>query len=410
MVHYRYSGFDGAGHSVAGTIEAPAEKAALDLLADGGIIPSEIELDPNRRAPVASDAPGQRRTGRRGRIPMTARVLFVRELATFLQADIPLLEALGVIHEQETNAHLRAILGDIHHRVQGGESFSSALGRYPKVFSPLLVSMARVGETGGMLGGVMDQMANWMEHEEEVRGEIRGALAYPAIIVALGILTVIILTTAVLPRIAGIFTDSGTGLPLLTRALMAFSGFMGQWWWLVLLGAASLGGLGFWWLRRPAGRSFWDRFSLRLPLVGSLARHASIARFARASAALLANGVPLLEALRVVRGLLGNQVMTATIDDTIERVTRGQSLARSLAASPWFPPAVIHLLAVGERTGRLGDMFERIARTFERQTRGRIKVLLDILSPLLIVFLAVMVGIIALAILLPIMQMNQLMR
>lgn len=411
MAQFIYSGFNADGKNVAGTIEAPSEKSALDLLADGGIIPSEIRLDTNGHggAEAAGTVEQVRQRGR-GRIPMGVRTLFVRELATFLHADIPLLEALGVLHQQEVNGHFRAILGDLHHRVQGGESFSSSLSHYPKIFSPLLISMVRVGETGGMLGGVMDQMANWMEHEEEVRGEVRGALAYPIMIMILGLATVAILTTAVLPRITGIFSSFKADLPLPTRILMGLSDFMSGHWKLVLVGMVALGVFIYYGVRSQAGGRLWDSASLKLPLFGNLARKNAIARFARANAALLAAGVPLLESLKVVRGLLGNQVMVAIVDNTIASVTRGESLARTLAQSPYFPPSVTHLLGVGERTGRLSEMFDRVAKTFERQTRGQIKVLLELLAPMMIVLLAVMVGMIALSILLPIMRINQLMK
>ncbi|MCE5229484.1 type II secretion system F family protein [bacterium] len=412
MALFTYSGFNEAGKTVSGAIEAPSEKSALDLLSDGGIIPSEIKLDTNGHGETgeAAGTVEQVLQRGRGRISMAARTLFVRELATFLHADIPLLEALGVLHQQETNSHFRAIIGDLHHRVQGGESFSSALTHYPKVFSPLLVSMVRVGETGGMLGNVMDQMANWMEHEEEVRGEVRGALAYPIMIVVLGLLTMGILTTFVLPKITTIFQGMGGNLPLPTKILMGVADFMGAHWKWVLLGMAAVCVGMYYGVRSQMGARLWDSLSLKLPLFGNLARKNAIARFARANAALLAAGVPLLESLKVVRGLLGNQVMAAIVDTTIDSVTRGQSLAHTLAQSPYFPPAVTHLLGVGERTGRLSEMFDRVAKTFERQTRGQIKVLLELLAPMMIVLLAVMVGMIALAILLPIMRINQLMK
>ncbi len=420
---FRYSGFDAGGRSVAGTIDAPSERNALELLSEGGIIPTEVIADANGTAVAAPGAaPARRRRsegasttvepvrGRRGRVPLTVRVLFVRELATFLQADVTLLEALDVLHRQEAHTGLRAILGDVHHRVQGGEAFSAALARWPRVFPPLLISMTRVGETGGMLGKVLDQMATWMEHEEEVRGEIRNAMAYPVLIVCLGVLTIAVLTSFVLPRITGIFAGMNIDLPLLTRVLMGVSGFMGRWWWLVF-GSLLVVGLGLYqYLKTDSGKALRDRLSLSLPVLGTLTQKSSIARFSRASAALLGAGVPLLETLRVVRGLIGNQVMAAVVDETVEKVTSGGSLARTLGQSKYFPPAVTHLLAVGERTGRLSEMFDRVALTFERQARGQIKVLLELLAPILIVCLAVVVGTIALSILLPIMQLNQLMR
>lgn len=414
MAVFRYTGFDAGGRGVSGTLEAPTEKGALDQLSGGGVTPVELEQSDGKDEKAAARVKEKGAFGAGGafgaRIPMAARVLFVRELATFIHADIPLLDALDVLRRQESNAAFKSILDEVHDRVQGGEAFSHALAAHGRLFPPLLVNMVRVGETGGMLGKVLDQLATWMEHEEEVRGEIVGALAYPLMIVALGVVTVFVLLSYVLPKITAIFAGMEANLPLLTRALMGTAGFMGHWWWLILIGAVSVAVGVRLALRSAGGKAFYDRASLSVPIFGALTRKAAIARFARANAALLSAGVPLLESLRVVRGLLGNSLMAAMVDTAIERVTRGHSLAKTLEQSPYFPPSVIHLLGVGERTGRLGEMFERVAETFERQTRNQIKIMLNLLSPLMIIALAVVVALIAISILLPIFRLNQLMR
>lgn len=406
MSVFIYTGLDAGGQSVKGSLEAKTEKSALDQLAADGIIPVEI------KAGAEGDAAAAKAGFSLGgeRVPFAVRTIFVRELATFLRADVPLLEAIGVLQRQETHAAFKRILADLHERVQKGDSFSKALTEHPKVFPALLISMAKVGETGGMLAEVLEQMANWMEQEEEIRGEIRGALAYPLMILALGIVTVIVLMTFVLPRISAIFAGMEANLPLPTRILMGSSAFMGRWWWaipLALIGVAA--GLAQLW-KTPKGRRFFDKLSLTAPILGTLTVRASVSRFSRASAALLSAGVPLLEALKVVRGLLSNTLMSAMVDHAIEEVIKGQSLATALRGNPYFPAAALHLVGVGERTGRLSEMFGRLADTFERQMRQQIKVLLNLLSPLMIVALAVLVAFIAISILLPIFQMNKLMR
>lgn len=406
MAVFNYTGFNPTGKSIAGTIEAATEKVAFDSLSGNGITP--ISLEAGEEAARAKAAGGFNTLFKH--VPMAIRTQFVRELATFIHADIPLLEAINVIRVQETHPIFKEILNDVHDRVQGGESFSKALAAHPRVFSQLFVSMVRVGETGGLLGTVLDQMATWMEHEEEVRAEIRGAMAYPVMIVLLGMVTVFILLSFVLPRITAIFAGMEASLPLPTKMLMGTADFMGKWWWAILGGAAILGFAQYRFLKTAIGRRFYDRASLSVPIFGGLTSKSAVARFARASAALLAAGVPLLEALKVVRGLLGNSLMTAMVDQTIERVTRGRSLSKALGESPYFPASAVHLLGVGEKTGRLGEMFGRVADTFEKQTRARIKVMLELLSPLMIIALAVMVALIAVSILLPIFQMNKLMR
>lgn len=406
MAVYKYTGFDSKGKSAAGLIDAPNEKGAMDRLGSDGIVPMTLVVESsegNGVGHVAAKKP-------HGRIPHAERTLFIRELATFIKADVPLLEGLDVLRQQEKNPAFKGILDELHNHVQGGESFSKALSRHPKIFPTLLISMVRVGETGGMLGDVLEQMSVWMEHDEDVRAEIRGALAYPLMIVIFGIISIFILLTFVLPRITKIFTDIHASLPLPTRILLAVSDFMRGWWWIIVLGSVGVGFLLRWLFQKPEVKAGWDKTVLYIPVAGVLVQKSAIARFARASGALLSAGVPLLEALRVVRDLLSNAVMAEVIDKTVEKVTRGVALSRTLAESRWFPQSVVHLLGVGERTGRMSDMFERIATTFENQTRTQIKVLLNLLAPLLILALAIVVALIAAAILLPIFRMSSLMK
>jgi type II secretory pathway component PulF len=411
MANFRYSGFKSSGDSVTGTLEAASEREAFERLGVDGILPSALEaLGPAAEDDAQSGVPADARRAPKGRVPYAARVLFVRELATFLAADVPLLDALGVLRRQESNPAFQSILDEVHGRVAGGESFSKTLLHYPKIFPPLLTSMVKVGETGGTLAPVLDQMAAWMEHDEEVRNEIRGAMTYPLMILSLAILTVFILVSFALPRITGVFLGFNATLPLPTRILMGAANFMAAWWkWIIVLGVAAFFALR-WALHTPTGRAAYDRVSMSLPVLGSLVRKAAITRFARAGASLLNTGVPLLDALKIIRDLLPNVLIRASVDETIGRVTRGHSLARALGDTPWFPPAATHLLAVGERTGRLGEMMDRVAHTFEKSMRAQIKVMLNLLAPLMIIALACLVGLIAISILLPIFQMTKLMR
>lgn len=404
MAVYQYTGLDVAGKSVRGSVKAGSERAALDRLTADSIIPVEIK----RGKEAAEGGPGIREllTGA-GRVPAALRTVFVRELATFIHADIPLLDALNVMRQQQEHLVFKKIQDQLHDDIQGGASFSEALRQHPRAFPPLLVSMVRVGETGGILGKVLDQMADWMEAEEEVKSEVRGAMAYPAMVLFMAMVTVGIITTFVMPRILPIFEGMGGELPFLTKALIFMTAVVkGYWWLLIAIVLGAIAGL-IQMRRSEGGRKILDRVALHAPIFGALVRMSAISRFTRSTAALLSSGVPLLEALQVVRGLVGNSVMVAMVDNTIAGVTRGDSLARKLSESEYFPASMVHLLGVGERTGRLDDMFNRVADTFEKQTRQHIKVIVDLLTPLMIVFLAIGVAFIALAILLPIFKMNQ---
>jgi type II secretory pathway component PulF len=420
MAFFHYQGFEGDGRAARGVVEAASEQLALDQLAESGIVPTDLSPgaapdagDADAAAPPSS-ASGDATLGelwmrlRGERVPASRLVEFVGELATLVKADVPLLEALRVLGRQEPHPTLRGILGDLARRVAGGEAFSYALAAHPRAFPPLLVTMARVGETGGRLGEVLSRMGEWMEREEDARADVRGAMIYPAVIVTLAIVSVVVLSIFVLPKFRQIFAGHEAQLPLPTKILMGFSEWARAWWWTVPVGVVAA----FWgWrrlLRTATGRAAWDRLILRVPVFGQLVLQSELARLSTACASLLAAGVPLLETLRVCGGLVGNTQMAALVTRVTEEVTRGQELARSLGESPWFPPTVTHLLSVGERTGRLAEMFDRVAARFEKQTRRRVRVMIELLSPLLIVALAVGVGTIAASILLPIYQMNQL--
>jgi general secretion pathway protein F len=412
MANFQYSGFSSGGQTVNGEIEAPSEQQALDLLAGGGIIPTDLRIASRKEAGSAGAATLEGLLARFSgeRVPSARRAQFVNELATLVKADVPLLEALRVLGREEPHEGLKKILGDLQQRVSQGESFSKALAAHPRAFPNLLVTMVRVGETGGHLGEVLEKMSTWMEHEEDMRGDVLGAMIYPCIIVLLAIVSVAVLTIFVLPNFRQVFAGHEDRLPLPTKILLGFSSWAQSWWWTIPLGLAAAG-----WgiargLKTPAGKRLWDRIVLRLPILGPLVLQSQLARFSTACSSLLATGVPLLEALRVVRGLVTNSKMVDLVEHVTEQVTKGAELARSLSDSPWFPPAVTHLLGVGEKTGRLSEMFDHVAKRFEKQTRQRIKIMIDLMAPLMIVALAIGVGGIAASILLPIYRMNEMMR
>jgi type II secretory pathway component PulF len=413
MAHFQYNGFGEAGQSVSGTIEAASEQLALEQLAGDGITPTDLRPGTAKDGSGADTAPtlGELWSRlREKRIPNARRAQFVNELATLVKADVPLLEALRVLGREEPHEGLRRILTDLQLRVARGEAFSKALAAHPRAFPNLLVTMVRVGETGGRLDEVLERMSSWMEHEEEVRGEVRGAMVYPCIVVLLAIVSVSIIVTVVLPNFRQIFAGMERQLPLPTRILLGFSDWARTWWWTApLMAAVAIWGAAAA-LRNEVGRSLWDRFVLRIPIFGQLVLQSQLARFSAACGSLLATGVPLLETLRVVRGLVTNSQMAALVERVTQDVTKGEGLARSLGQSPWFPAAVSHLLGVGEHTGRLAEMFDRVARRFEKETRQRIRILINLLSPLLIVALAIVVGGIVASVLLPIYRMNELMR
>ena len=411
MGAFEYKGFSSAGKPVAGVIEASSEGLAFEQLSSDGITPTLLQAAREAAANATARRPEAQTVvhgNPRGRINAQRRTQVMQELSTLLMAGVPLLEALHVMRAQETHAAMHAVLEDLATMVQRGEPFSRALAGHPKLFPHLVVTMARVGETGGQLGEMLERMAGWMEYQDGLRAEVRGALIYPCIVLALGAVSVTVLVTFVLPRIRPIFEGMGD-LPLPTKIMLGASDWMQHYWWTIPLALLVAFVIGRQTIKSGEGRRLLDRLVLRLPIAGALILHSELARFASSCASLLTSGVPLLETLKVVRGLVGNSELAAMVGRATEQVTHGQALARALSDSPWFPQTALHLLAVGEKSGRLPDMFERLAVRFEKATRRRLKTMIDMIAPLMIVFLAVLVGGIALSILLPIYRMNQMM-
>jgi len=411
MAEFSYKALTADGEIVAGSLTAPHRRMALQSLEAKGLTPTDLEefaaggakgsfLD--RLLSV-----GKERVPRLKDAELTE---MTRQLSTMINSDVILIDALGVIYDQAEQESLRTVVGKLREAVRGGESLSAAMARQPRTFSPLYISMVRVGEAGGLLGDVLNQMADLLESEQEVRGEVRTALAYPILVLVLGIATVIMAFTVVMPRVLRIFTGVQAALPLPTRILINTGTFMRAHWWHLALGLSVVVVVLVQLVRTERGRELWDRIRLRVPLLGALVRKSAIARFSRCLGALVHGGVPLLEGLESVRALLNNRVMSRVIDQAMGSIKEGRSFADSLRRSDLFPSMVTHMVGVGEKTGRLDHMLQRIAETYERQSRRLVRMLISLLAPALIICIAGMVAFIALALLLPIFKMNQLIR
>jgi len=290
--------------------------------------------------------------------------------------------------------------------VRKGESFSAALESQPALFSKLYVSMIRVGEEAGVLPKVMNDLADLLEHEDEVRGEVVAAVSYPVFVLCFGFVTVTVLLTVVLPRLFSMLEEMLTVLPLPTLILLKVSHALHEHWFLILLGIGGIVGGVWWYVNSPAGAEIWDRFKLRLPFIGPVFRSAALGRFARTLGTLVKSGVSLLPALKIVENTIGNRVMAAQIARVAEETRGGDSLAAPLRKLGIFPRTVVQMIDVGEESGKLDEMLLKVAAIEERQTRARTKTLISLLAPLLIMIVGAMVGFMVIAILLPIFKMS----
>jgi type II secretory pathway component PulF len=416
MTSFRYQAREATGDVVTGFVEALDRQGALSVLTGRGLFPSRLEP-----AGKASRAPGEatastatqdssaapRQGGRIARKQITA---FTREMATLLEATIPIPSALQGLAEEEENPALRQVIGELAVAVRSGKSFSEAMNAYPKLFPKIYTSMVEVGEEAGALDKVLQDLADLLEHEDEVRGEALSAVAYPAFILGLGILTTAVLLVFVLPRLFGMLEGMMAALPLPTRILLAISRFFQAYWLWVLVGAAACGAAARSWVRSPAGALWWDAVKLRLPAVGGVFRASALARFARTLGTLARSGVSLLPALEISRNTVGNLVYARAIAQVAEETRGGDSLAGPLKKQGLFPPTMVQMIAVGEETGRLDAMLLRVAAIEERLVRGRSRTLISLLAPALILVVGALVGFIVMALLLPIFQMSQAVR
>jgi len=395
---FAYRAKGGPKEILQGIIEAESQEAVLRELDRLGYYPLSIE-----QAEGASKA---RSLSFRGKIPSRDITLFTRHLSDLLGSGVPLSRSLELLIRQTENHALSLVVEDVQRFVKDGGTFSQALRRHPRIFSTLYVGLVEAGEIGGALEGVLQRLADFGEKEEETRTKITQALAYPLLICGVGLLTVVFLLAFVIPKIAGLFQDLQTDLPLPTQILMAFSGFVSSFWWLfVVLGV--FGGMAIKRLSTmPKSALLLAQLRLRIPFLGELVRRSEIAQFGRTLGTLITNGVPVLRAIEIVSKTIGNPVLQDEINQTWREVREGRSLAESLAQRTQFPPFVTNMIAVGEESGTLERALFKVADTFDREVDRTTKQITTLLEPLMILGIAVLVGFIVVSMLLPIFQLQ----
>lgn len=320
-----------------------------------------------------------------------------------------MLESLRALVEQVDNEALKRVLSQVRADVNEGMSLADAMQKH-KCFSNVYVNMVRAGESSGALELVLERLAEFTEGQSKLRSKVIGALTYPAVMIVVAVLVVVILMTSVVPKITSIFDGAKVQLPLMTRVLIATSNTISSYWWLLII----LFGLLIYGLIRlintPKGRAKWDRMKLKLPVFGPIMQMVSIARFARTLSTLLSGGVPLLTTLQIVRNVVSNDALEKAVDDVREAVREGEDIAGPLKRSGQFPPMVVHMIAVGEKSGQLEEMLGRIAQAYESRVETRVSMLTSLLEPVMILFMGVTIGGIIGAVMVPIMQMSSLVK
>jgi len=415
---YAWKGINAAGKPAAGNREADGPKSLRQALRKESVFITELHevvAGQQTKKAVAASASGNKGLRREvdfkkwfERVRAQDVAIFTRQLATLLHAGIPLAEALGALAEQSDHRKLQMILAGIRQKVNEGSALADAMAEHRAVFPELYVNMVRSGESAGNLDAVLARMANFLDSQNELRSKVSSAMAYPILMAVVGTGVMTVLMVVVVPPIAGIFADAGKALPWNTQFLIAVAAIAGGYWWLVLPLLIGFVLLLRRWSRRPSGRALMDRVKLRILLVGRLIRLLAVARFARTLATMLASGVPVLTALEIVKRVLNNTVLEKVIEDARVAIREGESIAVTLRKSGQFPSMMCHMVAVGERSGQLEAMLENVAGAYERDVEMEVTRLTSLLAPIMILCMAVGVGFIIFSILVPIMDMGQM--
>jgi type IV pilus assembly protein PilC len=400
MTTFSYQARDASGKIVSGVQDAINEDNAVSSLMSRGLMVLSLQ----------KKAAANRTRGRARSVKETDTVLFTRQLATMIEAGIPLVQALTALYEQcdpKRQRSLRQVISEVTTRVQGGDTFHDAISKHPRVFNRLFVSMVKAGEAGGLLAEILDRLAGFLEATARLRKKVKSAMTYPVIVVCIAFSITTFLIVRVVPIFGQIFQDFGSQLPAPTQFLINVSDFVRSEWYFLILG---IGGTIFGlraFLRSKRGKQLSDRWRLKLPIFGPLIHKICMSRFARTFAQLIRSGVPILEVLDIVGGSSGNHVVETSIHGVSEDVEKGDNLSVALSKKPIFPPMLLRMVAAGEATGKIDSMLEKMADFWDEEIEALLDALTSLIEPMLIVVLGLIVGGIVIAMFLPIFKLNE---
>lgn len=418
MAKFRFKALDSQGKEVFSTVEAESQSAAIEKIRGMKLTPKAIGLV-KEDAAEAAPAPAQKvpkkaksSSGKKfrlfgGSVKTKDLMVFTRQLATLVDAGLPLTRGLRVLHRQTTNETMKAALAGMLETVETGNTFSESLGNYPKIFNHLYVNMVKAGEAGGVLETVLNRLAEFMEKAEKIKNKVKGAMTYPIVVLCAAVGIVVFLMLAVIPKFQQIFTDlmgSDEGMPALTQFVINLSEGVKHYW---LPGGVAIVGaiIGIKiFFKTPFGSLLRDKMALTMPVFGDLTQKTVVARLTRTLGTLLSSGVPVLQALSIVKDTTGNQVVSKALQSVHDSVKEGEGMTAPLGASGVFPAMVVSMVEVGEETGALPEMLIRVANTYDDEVDNAVAAMTSIIEPIMIIFLAVVVGGIVIAMFMPLIS------
>jgi len=408
MPVYEYRGLNEQGEEVSGILDAESKAALRRQLQSEGIYTTDIFE--GEGAESVANGNDIELSQIFERVTLRDIAMLTRNLATLLNAGIPLVRALDAINDQLEKDELKRVISDVRRQVNEGSSLANALAAHPKHFSHLYQNMVKAGESSGNLGVVLERLTEFLDAKIELRGKVIGAMVYPVLMMLIGAILLGLIFTFVIPKVTQLFQDQGAALPWITRLLIGISNLLSNWVFLLFAIPTTIGLIaGFvHWKNTPEGKRIWDNFVLRVPIFGSLVRMIAVSRFARTLGTLLASGVPLLTAMEIVKNILGNARLVSVIEEARQDIEEGESIAEPLKRSGEFPPLVTHMISVGEQSGQLEEMLDNVAVSYDQQVDMRIEALTTLLEPLMIIIMGGGVAIVVFAVMLPLLQMNQM--
>jgi general secretion pathway protein F len=406
MPIYSYKGIDAAGKKVAGTVDGENVKAARARLRKLNVFPTDVSEAGQKKGISLGGEINILKMFQRVRAPELANM--TRQLAVLVAANIPLVDSLTALVEQVENPLLKETLSKIRERVTEGGRLADSMRSYPKIFSELYTNMIAAGEASGALETVLKRLADITEKQAQLQSKVKGALTYPIVMAIVGMLLMGFLLVTVVPKITKIFEDTKATLPLPTRVLVAVSHFLSSYWYVVILLIPILAYAYNRFKKSEKGTNYIDRMKLKAPIFGQIFRMLAISRFCRTLATMMASGVQLLTAMDIVKNIVENSILTKVIEETKNSVKEGESIAEPLRRSGQFPPIVTQMISIGEKTGELETMLERVADNYEQLVDTKVSTLTTLLEPLMIVVMGAVVSAIVLSILLPILKLNQI--
>jgi type IV pilus assembly protein PilC len=422
MPKYSYVAMDSRGKETKGTLDVGSQNEAISRLKEMGFFPTKVvESDKDKGKAATKAAPAVKGAGKKGakrslnitipgfggKVKTKVLTVFTRQLATLVDAGLPLLRGLRVLEKQEKNATLRRVIGLLAGSIEGGSTFSEALAQHPKIFNRLFVNMVKAGELGGVLEVVLNRLSEFMEKAQKIKGKVIAAMFYPTAVMTVAVVILGVLMVFVVPKFKQIFADmlEGKGLPPFTEFILSISDAIANH-FLITLGSVIGGFIVFRVLiTTKMGRKVWDKVKLNFPVLGPVLSKVAISRFTRTLGTLVSSGVPILQALTIVKETAGNVIISDAVGAVHESVKEGETITAPLEASNIFPPMVISMVDVGEQTGALPEMLLKIADTYDDEVDNAVAAMTSLLEPIMIVFLAVVVGSIVIALFLPLITL-----